>query len=263
MPFGLTLSFISNTLRSRIEMKNLLSVLIVMSTVPTLFAQQEPKVHQSSVSRKYHQYREEISEPSYHLATIKAMVKKVKEDKEGNKPVSKKVFDAMSSSEKFTYTMIHGEDASQNCDAMPPILNEESKIFGYIPSPFGDDVTWSERQRDYLTINRSTVIPLIRSTMKLRQRAGVNLKGAILHLNAVELIPDLVTTFNLKKKDFDILSLLMYLMKEGQYSEFMQSASYTKLYGEKSNYKGFLEGNVANQKLIIERAMAFYKTKIK
>ena len=244
-------------------MKKLLSVLIALTTMTAIFAQDDWKVKQSATSRKYHEYREVISEPSYHLDTIKAMVKRIKEDKEGNKPLSQKAYNAMSFEEKFTYTMIHGEESTQNCDAMPPILEEEKKIFAYFPSAFGDEVIWSERQRDFMTKNRSKVIPLIRSTMKLRQRAGVNLKGAILHLNAIELIPDLVTAFNIKKKDLDILSLLMTLMKEGKYPEFMKSASYEKLYGEKANYKSYLDGNSANQKLIIERAMAFYKSNSK
>jgi hypothetical protein len=52
----------------------------------------------------------------------------------------------------------------------------------------------------------------------------------------------------------------MLLMKEGQYPEFINSASYTKLFGEESNYKAYLEANSANQQLVMDRAMAFYKT---
>ena len=96
--------------------------------------------------------------------------------------------------------------------------------------------------------------------MKLRQRLGVNLKDAIVELDAVELIPDMIKVYNLKKKDHDILTILMILMKEGSYPDFMNSQSYEKLYGENSNYKGFLMASPENQKLIIDRAMGYYKS---
>jgi hypothetical protein len=88
----------------------------------------------------------------------------------------------------------------------------------------------------------------------------VNLKNAILETNAVELIPDLIGIYRIHNKDHDILTVLMLLMKEGKYPEFMKSTSFTKLYGENANYKAYLQASSANQKLIIDRAMAFYKS---
>ena len=237
--------------------------LLSLAAGSTLFAQDGGVTHPGTTSRRYHEYRQMISEPIYHLEQIKSLTKRIKADKEGNFRISDRVYNALSFEEKFTFNMIHGEDATQNCDAMMGIMDEEKKIFGYIPSAFGDEITWSDRQREFLKKNRNKVIPLIRATMKLRQRLGVNLKDAIMETNAVELIPDLISTYNLKKKDLDVLSLLMLLMKEGNFPEFMKSSSYTKLYGDKSNYKAFLEANSANQKLIMDRAMAFYKTKFK
>jgi hypothetical protein len=244
-------------------MKKITSILIVLGAIGSVVAQDIETKHPTLASRNYRAYRQQISLPTYHFAKISAMSKKIKADKEDNHRLSEARFAALTLEEKFTYTMIHGEDATQNCDAPMGIVAEEKKIFGYIPSAFGDEVTWSDRQREFLTKNREKVVPLIKATLRLRQRAGVNLKNAILETNAVELIPDLIAIYNLKHKDHDILTVLMLLMKEGKYSEFETSQSFTKLYGPNANYKAFLEANKANQKLIMERAMSFRNSKMK
>lgn len=244
-------------------MKKFISLLFIFSVVPNLFAQDDQIPKLSPASVKYREYREAISEPVYGLAKVKALVKKIKADKEENHRMPQGEYDALPFNEKFTYNMIHGEDATQNCDVMMGVVNEEKKIFGYTPDAFGGEVMWSDRQQDFFKNNRAKVIPLVRSTIMLRQRVGVNFKELVTSYNLVELIPDLVKVYNIKKKDHDILTVLMILMKEGNYPEFIKSASYVKLYGENSNYKGNLDATPANQKLIISRAMAFYKTKVK
>ena len=242
-------------------MKKILSLLLVTMATSLMFAQDPENAHQSATSRRYHEYRIGVTEPNYHLAKVSSMVARIKADKEGNHRLSDKAYDALSFEEKFTYNMIHGEDASQNCDGTMSTVKEESKIFGYIPDAFDEgNKTWSERQRTFLTKNRTKVITLLRATIKLRQRVGVNLKNAIMEIKGSELVSDLIAVYNIKKKDHDILTLLMLLMKEDKFPEFVQSASFTKLYGENSNYKGSLEANSANQNLIMERAMAYYKS---
>ena len=240
-------------------MKKLLSILLVIATVGSVLAQAEIPTT-SAVSKQYRHYREAISMPTYGLAKVKGLIKKIKSDKEDNMRLSDKVYGSLTVEERFTYTMIHGEDSSQNCDFMMPVTDEEKKIFGFWPDAFGGESVWSDRQRQFLANNRTKVIELMRATMKLRERAGANIKDAVLELNANELIPDLIAVYKIKRKDHDILTALMILMKEGQYPDFINSASFTKLYGENSNYKGFLEANAANQQLIMDRAMAFYKS---
>ena len=51
---------------------------------------------------------------------------RIKQDSEGNARLSPKAFNALTFDEKFTYTMLHGEDFDQNCDASPGIVNEDS-----------------------------------------------------------------------------------------------------------------------------------------
>ncbi|MEI8281349.1 MAG: hypothetical protein WCG75_02990 [Armatimonadota bacterium] len=240
-------------------MKKLLSFLLVFAAVGSVLAQEEI-AKTSAASKQYRLYREAMSMPTYGLAKVKGLIKKIKRDKEDNMRLSDKVYGSLTVEERFTYTMIHGEDSSQNCDVMMPVVDEEKKIFSFWPDAFGGESVWSDRQRQSLSNNRTKVIELLRATMKLRERAGANIKNAVMELKANELIPDLIAVYRIKRKDHDILTLLMLLMKEGQYPEFINSASYTKLYGEESNYKGFLEANSANQQLIMDRAMAFYKS---
>ena len=227
--FDLTVRHISNTLEWLEIMKKILSHLLVLVAVPNLFAQDDQIPHLSLASRHYREYRETISEPVFGLAKVKVQIKKIKKDKDDNFRMAEQAYNALSLEEKFTFTMIHGEDSSQNCDAMMGVVDEEKKIFGYIPDAFSNEITWSDRQREFLTNNRSKVVSLLRSTMKTRQRVGVNLKSAIMEIKGYELIPDLISVYSIKQKDHDILSVLMLLMKEGKYPEFLKSASYEKL----------------------------------
>ena len=73
------------------------------------------------------------------------------------------------------------------------------------------------------------------------------------------MIPFLISTYNVNKKDHDILTVLMLLMLNNEYKEFMNSLSYKKLYGDKAgSYNAFLNFNVPNEELIIKRATDFY-----
>ncbi len=250
-------------------MRKLCFLAVAVATLASpLFAQEEGYKPPSQASIKYHEFRYKITEPSYGLSKVKALIKKIKpsgsmDDGEGQQKLDDKAYNALSVEEKFTYTMIHGEVWTQNCDAMMGIIDEEKKAFAYFPSPFGGEELWSERQKQFLVKNRSKVIPLIRSTMTKNHHVGSNLKAAIMEINAYELIPDLVKIYNRDKKDHDILTLFFQLMKENSYKPFMESATYKKLYGPEANYESFIVANAANQKLTIDRATEFYKSKTK
>ncbi len=77
-------------------------------------------------------------------------------------------------------------------------------------------------------------------------------------INAKEMIPFLIATYNLTKKDLDILTLLMQMMKDNEYEPFLMSAYYRKLYSEDSDYMSYLNYNKGNEELIIKKAMEFY-----
>src|SRR3569832_583200 len=79
---------------------------------------QEQMPHPTAASIRYHAYREACVEPSFGLQKVKALVHKIKEDREGNMRLSDKVYSSLTKEEKFTYAMVHGEDFSQICDDM-------------------------------------------------------------------------------------------------------------------------------------------------
>jgi len=211
------------------------------------------------VSRNYHQYRIDITEPTYGLAKVKAMIKNIKAADDDGTPLTAAQFESLSVPEKFTFTMIHGEEMDQNCDPMPAIVGEEKLIFGELPGNFDYTAAWSERQIAFLKHNRKAVISMIRKEMHKHSHVGLNLKHAIVEIDAYELIPDLVAAFDRNKKDLDVLTTLFLLMKDGKYKPFLESATYEKCYGPKADYKSCVDGNTANQKLTIQRAEAYYK----
>lgn len=211
----------------------------------------------SKESQVYHEYRVKLSVPPYGLAKVKGLITKIKVDDEDNEALGKEVYNALSFREKFTYHMIHAESFSQNCDAMPPIQNEQKKIFAYIPDAF-DEYAWSDRQSAFLKKNRDSVIALIKESVTRSKRVGVNFKHAIVEINAKEMIPFLIAMYNGTKKDLDILTVLMELMKDNEYAPFLQSPSYKKLYSDDSDYMSYLVYNKGNEELIIKRATDFY-----
>ncbi|MBS1724530.1 MAG: hypothetical protein JSS66_16430 [Armatimonadetes bacterium] len=239
-------------------MKYALSLLSVTCIAAITVAQEEfPKASQKS--QAYRRFREQSTEPSYGLSKVKALVRKLKPNEEDDRILPVKTYNALSVEERFTYTMIHAEQFSQNCSVMPPLVDEEKKIFAYPVGAFGDEGVWSDRQLAFLKNNRTKVVALLRNTIQKKGRVGVNLKLAIVTTNAIELIPDLERIYTKDRKDQDILTVLMLLMKEGKYGPFLNSASYKKLYGEDANWQAYLDASVANQKLILARASDFYK----
>jgi hypothetical protein len=230
-------------------------------TTDTVIAESSPyDVKPSKESMAYSVYRVYANEPTYSLAKVKAAIKKAKKDEDGGQVVSKKVWDAFTSKEKFTYCMINPESFSQNCDAMPPIEDEHKKIFPNLPDAnFEADL--SERQTIFLKKNKDSVIAWIKESANAKKRIGVNFKEVLVNINAKQAIPYLIEFYNKTKKDHDILTILILLMKEGKYAPFLKSQMYEKLYGPEATWLANINANKANQELIIKRASDFYNGK--
>lgn len=211
----------------------------------------------SPATRRYHENRNADTEPPFGLAKVKAAIKPLDDEK-----TASPLWPKMSVKERFTYCMLHGEVFDQNCEEMPWYVDEEKKVFAY-PPPFEyGQAQWSARQRAFLRQSRGTVVGLLRRTIREKRSVGVNLKTVILELHANELIPDLVKVYERDHKDQDILSVLAVLMKDGKDKAFLASSTWHKLYGPNANYKSFVLANEANQKLMVQRAMAFYRTRV-
>jgi hypothetical protein len=201
--------------------------------------------------------------PPYGLKKVTALIKKIRSvDSENGDDYSEvldeKLYASLSLPEKFTYHMIHPESYSQNCDILPLQENEDQRIFGHLGNIFGEHY-WSERQLNFLKTNRDTVMQLMKPLIEKNKSVGDNFKEAIVDMNATELIPCLIDCYKAEKKDHYILTLLMLLMNNNKYPEFMGSSSYKKLYGqEEGQYAAYLVYNKANEDLIIQRATNFY-----
>ena len=247
-------------------MKKATALLLAPLVVNLAAAQMFGEKGVGPASKRYHAYRFETTEPPFGLSKVKALIKGIKpvkgdEDSMGDVRATA-AWGRMTTEERFTYCMLHGEDPSQNCSAMPWIVDEEHKVFAYPAGFFGDEV-WSDRQMAFLRGHRSDVVRLLRETIRARGRVGSNLKDTITYLNTNELIPDLIWAYQRDRKDQDILSVLMLLMREGKYAPFLASSTYKKLYGEGASEGSYLAATEANQKLMFERATAFYRTRVK
>jgi len=212
----------------------------------------------SKESQAYSQQREQITEPPYGLDKVEALINVIKEDEEGNHVMDKKTYQSLTLRQKFTYHMLHAESYSQNCDGYPTLQDEHKKIFGHLPELFGEE-EWSERQLKFFTGNKDSVIKLMKLCIEKDKRIGLNFKHAIVEMNAKEMIPFLVKIYDMERKDHDILTVLLLLMKNNEYEPFLASSSNKKLYGDDSRYyEAYLVLNKANQDLIIKRATDYH-----
>lgn len=246
-------------------MKMATLLLLTLAATPAL-AQDVKESDVSPAARKYHEYRQEISVPTFGLAKVKALINSIKPAKNvdmGNPDLVTPAWNRMTDAERFTYCMLHGEVSSQNCDGMPWIVDEDKKAFANPPDFNGGDQVWSDRQIKFLVNRRAQTVRFLRQTMDQKERVGVNLKAAIVKIDAFELIPDLAKAYERDHRDQDILSVLAILMKDGKDKPFLASVTYQKLYGPDANYQSFIVANEANQKLMVARAMAYYHRRVR
>ncbi|MBN9381977.1 MAG: hypothetical protein J0H74_14515 [Chitinophagaceae bacterium] len=242
-------------------MKRTLLILAAVAVYAASFAQTDDDEYgkqPSKESQAYHAYRTKITRPPYGLEKILALIKATKGDEEDNVALSPKTYEGLSFREKFTYNMVHGESYAQNCDAGFANINEEKKVYAVLPGAFEEEY-WSSRQEKFFENNHDSVVALMTASIGRTHRVGVNFKRVIADINATEMIPLLISTYNIEKKDHDLLTVLMLLMLNNKYQPFLASVSYKKLYADKeTRWKTYLNFNSANEALIIQRATDFY-----
>lgn len=240
-------------------MRHLL-ILVPLALSATLAVAQPAEVHPSATSITYSKYRKQSTDPIYSLSKIKALIKKIKRDQDDNMVMPDKTFAALTPKEKFSYTVLHGEDFSQNCSEMPQFEDEHKKLFAYFPSPFGDEAVWSDRQRAFLDKNHALVVKCLRETIAVRKRIGVNLKQTIVYAKATELVPTVIALYKKDHKDHDILTLLMQIMVDAKYKPFEETAFFKTLYSEDASYQAFVPFNSANEAKILDLAQRYVKS---
>lgn len=216
----------------------------------------------------YRELRAKTTVPPYSLDKIKLMIKnsipknaEIDESPENFvQGLPANIYKQLTIKEKFTYVMIYPETYAQNCSIFMPVPDEENKIFGCLISWMNEE-TWSDRQLDFLKKNKPGVMNLIKESVTRSKRMGVNYKDAIVTMDAWEMIPFIISYYKQNKKDRDVLTLLMLLMKNGHHDEFVNSQSYKKLYANEDNCETYINFNKANEDLIIKRAQNYYKQK--
>lgn len=246
--------------------KHLVLFLFLLSGSVCSFSQDDTPVQPSQASYDYRQFKNYRSVPSYSLAKVKQLLKTIKaserDEMDGyTSALAPKYYNPLRLREKFTYHLIHPESYSQICDMPPVIIDEEKKIMGRLTDIY-DEENWSDRQWEFFEKNRDSVLFYIRDCSKTYNRVGLNFKRIIEKVNGWELIPYLKEVYlKSKKKDTDILTLFMILMRDNKYPPFLESSSWKKLYGNEDNYTAYIDFNTANAELIIARASDFYNTK--
>ncbi|MBS1663195.1 MAG: hypothetical protein JST68_19285 [Bacteroidetes bacterium] len=251
-------------------MSNRICLLLLTLTIGlSCFSQDDNYKEPSKESQAYHKQRHRLTTPPYGLEKVKSLAAKVKpvrdDDDVTTTALSPKVYESLSLREKFTYNMTYPESNSQNCDITPTLQDEQKKIFGHLPDVFGED-HWSERQMKFFEKNKDSVMSIMKESIDRSHHVGLNYKWIIVDINAKEMIPFLITTYNSDKNDRDILTVLLLLMEKNKYPEFMKSTSYKKLYASveenyNNYYTAYLDLNKANEDLIIQRATDFYNGK--
>ncbi|MBC7849046.1 MAG: hypothetical protein H7Y31_04890 [Chitinophagaceae bacterium] len=243
-------------------MKCILSLIVMTASTCSLFAQPDANWKEPvKESREYHEYRMIETKPPYGLKKLETIIAglELKDDtqSDGIAAPTSKVYNALTLREKFTYHMIHAESYSQICDVLPPEQDEHKKIYASLADNMSE-YAWSERQLKWFKANKDSVTKLIQECTIKSKRLGLNFKKVIVEINGRQMIPFLISTYNAGKKDGDILTVLLLLMKENNYPPLVQSASYKKLYSDDSQYNSSITYNKANVDLIIKRATDFY-----
>src|ERR1700761_1606821 len=177
----------------------------------------------SGSATEYALYRNYTTIPPYGLAKVENLIRHIQvitdDNEQGPSALLNNVYASLSVREKFTYNMIHAEDHSQNCSVIPSPSEPQKKIFGQLPDLWSEDA-WSDRQMSFFKDNKDSVIALMTESIKRTGRVGLNYKHVIADINATSMIPLLIETYNLKKRDADILTVLMLLMLKAKYEPF-------------------------------------------
>lgn len=246
------------------QIKIIFTFLILCNSI-LLHAQENEYYQMTDSDHAYREFRQRATTPPYGLDKVKGLIKDIQYKAHeygdsGISALSATQFKSLSLREKFTYVMIHAEMYAQNCAIMMPLPEEHNKIFAHL-LVWVDEEEWSDRQINFLRENRDSIMNFIKESTTRSGHMGVNYKAAIDIINGWEMIPFIIDYYHSKPKDKDALTLLLLLMKKGEYVDFIQSSSYKKLYDHDNSYEAFIQYNKANEDLILKRANGYYNEK--
>lgn len=244
-------------------MKYFLGLLFLLSfCITSSYAQEETYYEMTKADELYREARMRKSVPPYGLHKIQGLIKAIESQQsddadEGIEALKPQQYKSLSLREKFTYTMINPEMYSQNCAIFVPVPEENKKIFGQLMS-WVDECTWSDRQMNFLRENRDSVMGLIKESTLRSKKMGVNYKDALVLIHAWESIPFIIDYYQSNPLDKDALTVLLLLMKNGEFIPFLESLNYSILYDLDYTYEAWINYNTDNEALIVKQARAYY-----
>ncbi len=184
----------------------------------------------------------------------------------GNIKLSNSDFESLSPSEKFIYAHQYPESYMQTCGLLD-IVKDMSMLPANIPFLF-DGERMSERQIKSLQDNRDTAIACLDRCIDFRSHIPLAYKRTIIEINAWEFIPSILRLeerINKSEKqalkDPYVYSLLMVMMKDNEFGEFIQTNIYKTLYGSGSGYRAKINFTPAIRNQLIDLANKFYQLK--
>jgi hypothetical protein len=177
------------------------------------------------------------------------------------------VLQHLSPYDRYLYCVAEPELFSQNCSnpeddedggGACTSVDTKPKIHGYFPTD--NMFLLSARQLEFLAMDRAGTLAFIKEDVRRFGILTTHQKEVLLHLDAVELIPWMVDYFKhtTKQQDSDVLVLFFQLMRDHRYPPFMESRTYSAVYGNGRAYTGYIYLNQPNIDLTIERAMGLY-----
>lgn len=182
------------------------------------------------------------------------------------KVITESNFKALNAYEHFVHAFYYPETYRQSCSLFPLPENLFSKIPMRLPR-IGEGLVMSERQTNAIVQNRDSTIVLIENCIVKTGVVSDEFKRVIVRLNALELIPVLVTTIENQQevKDPYILTTLCLLMRYG-YPPFKSAEIYKQLYPIDSasyffsndSYLKFIPFTNSNYQSILDLSNACY-----
>jgi hypothetical protein len=175
-------------------------------------------------------------------------------------------FRSLSPLEKFIYAHKYPESSMQTC-GLYDMARDMSLIPANIPYLF-DGERMSERQIKSLQDNRDSTMDYLSNCIDFYSHIPLGYKKTIIEINGWEFIPSILSLeekMNRRDtgtvKDPYIYSLLMVLMKNNKFKDFIATTTYKKLYGESASYREKISYTADIRNQIRELSQKFYLQK--
>jgi hypothetical protein len=184
----------------------------------------------------------------------------------GNIKLSDADFQSLTPLEKFVYAHQNPESYMQVC-GLYDMAKDMSMIYANIPYLFDGD-RMSERQEKSLLDNRDSTMVYLGKCLDFQSHIPLGYKKTILEINAWEFIPSiLMLEDKMYKGDMEALkdpyvySVLMVLMKEGEFKDFKKTVIFKTLYSPDSGYREKMKFTTDLREQIRDLSEKFYLQK--